>query len=172
MSFSLWLWLSSRAMGVGITQVNGFHLVEENSMEVARANTQSCWWWMLRPHEGELGIAPTVSTTETFPYLCVPQCHGAVGVFWTLLGDIGTSEPVGHDQVTPAHLSISLGLFNPSYTLHQEISNISPLLTVDLDHYTIWREGEEIFQIGKNDYTKTQTQHRAWQVQESGRSSV
>lgn len=127
---------------------------------------------MFQPHERELGIATTVSTTQTFPYLCIPQCHGEVSVFWTPLGDIGTSEPVAHDQVTPAHLSISLGLLNPSYTLHQGISNISPLLTVDLDHYTIWREGEGIFQTGNNNYTKTQTQHRAWQVQGPGKSSV
>lgn len=108
---------------------------------------------MFQPHERELGIATTVSTTWTFPYLCIPQCHGEVSVFWTPLGDIGTSEPVAHDQVTPAHLSISLGLLNPSYTLHQGISNISPLLTVDLDHYTIWRAGKE---YSKQETTTTQ----------------
>lgn len=81
---------------------------------------------MFQPHEGELGIAPTVSAMQTFAYSGVPQCCVEGGIFWTLLGNVWTNAPVAHDKVTPVFLPISLSLWNPS--IHQGISDISPYL--------------------------------------------
>ena len=61
---------------------------------------------------------------------------------------------MAHAEVAPTFLPISLNLWNPA--LHQGISDISPLLAVDLKEGRGGRTPDR----ANNNYTKTQTQHK------------